>query len=346
MAGSAELSRVTALSTKGYELLFKGHFVRAAEKFACAAEAAECLVPGTVDCIITAALRRNQVHSLINYAVLPAEKPADANDVLRKAYFDLLPAVMDVMQRRKAAGTLLPGTCRPVEVAWHTATTRHRLLVQGSSKAVVDDQAARRAPYVGLETFMRVAASLGYVLNNDMLRDTTGKQLSGDKAEGRFRKSLLFIAGALDLMTLPRPEYVAWVAGEPEVVRFMRMLSSTVKTLAEDGCNEAQQVYSAWRRVLRSGILRERDVDGGIKVAKQLNSGICSAMAEAIAAGRLRACALASCAARESHEKQYQQCAACRAVVYCCREHQLADWPAHKAACKAQSKANRSADAP
>ena len=31
--------------------------------------------------------------------------------------------------------------------------------------------------------------------------------------------------------------------------------------------------------------------------------------------------------------------ASCRGVVYCCREHQVSDWPAHKAACKAARKA-------
>ena len=28
-------------------------------------------------------------------------------------------------------------------------------------------------------------------------------------------------------------------------------------------------------------------------------------------------------------------CAACKTVAYCCKEHQVEDWPAHKAACKA-----------
>ena len=64
------------------------------------------------------------------------------------------------------------------------------------------------------------------------------------------------------------------------------------------------------------------------------------------AQGRLRACALASCAAREAHEAQFKKCAACLTVSYCCREHQLTDWPAHKAACKAARKAQPPADAP
>ena len=64
------------------------------------------------------------------------------------------------------------------------------------------------------------------------------------------------------------------------------------------------------------------------------------------AQGRLRACALASCAAREAHEAQFKKCAACLTVCYCCREHQVADWPAHKVACKAARKKEPAADAP
>ena len=57
------------------------------------------------------------------------------------------------------------------------------------------------------------------------------------------------------------------------------------------------------------------------------------------AAATLRCCALGACGAREVHEAQFKSCAACKAIVYCCREHQAADWPAHKAACKAARKA-------
>ena len=38
---------------------------------------------------------------------------------------------------------------------------------------------------------------------------------------------------------------------------------------------------------------------------------------------------------KEVHAAQYKKCGACKAAVYCCREHQVVDWPAHKKACKA-----------
>ena len=49
----------------------------------------------------------------------------------------------------------------------------------------------------------------------------------------------------------------------------------------------------------------------------------------------LRSCTLAGCGAKEAHLAQFKRCAACKAVVYCCCEHQVAGWPSHKRACKA-----------
>jgi hypothetical protein len=60
---------------------------------------------------------------------------------------------------------------------------------------------------------------------------------------------------------------------------------------------------------------------------------------DAAASGQLKSCALASCGAKEAHVSHFGKCGSCKSVVYCCRDYQLADWPAHKAACKAARKA-------
>jgi len=44
-----------------------------------------------------------------------------------------------------------------------------------------------------------------------------------------------------------------------------------------------------------------------------------------------RTCALPSCGAADG---PFKHCANCKRAAYCCREHQLADWSAHKADCK------------
>jgi hypothetical protein len=35
----------------------------------------------------------------------------------------------------------------------------------------------------------------------------------------------------------------------------------------------------------------------------------------------------------------FKRCSACKTIVYCCKEHQLEHWPAHKRECKAARKA-------
>ena len=346
MAESADLSRVIALANKGAELLMKGHWARAAEKYALAVEEAERVFSGSPDCLITAALRHNHVTALMNHATASAVKPADANDVLKKGCFCLLPTATDVLQRRKVAGTLLPGTCQAVEVTWFRAAMRHTLGLHGFtwSHADAEAQSALVAPYVGLEIFMRVASSLALVLGNTEAQHAG--ELSDEEIELYLTTCALFLASALELMALPRPGYETWLPGEPPLVRSMRELSPQYKQMGEAGIYAAQQVHNAWQRVLRSGVLHLRNIDEGIAATNQLSSRVHKEAAEVAAAGRLRACALASCAACESHEAQFKRCAACKTVCYCCREHQVADWPAHKAACKKARKAQPSDEAP
>ena len=100
----------------------------------------------------------------------------------------------------------------------------------------------------------------------------------------------------------------------------------------------ASLMADSWRRVERSGVAILR-VLVGFDPKNNVNANLAGAAAEGAVHG-LRECALASCASKEVHVSQFKSCGACRTVAYCCREHQVADWPAHKAACKtARSKA-------
>jgi hypothetical protein len=85
-------------------------------------------------------------------------------------------------------------------------------------------------------------------------------------------------------------------------------------------------------------MLRARRIDEGIDERDQMRQRISAAAEADLAAGRLQQCALAGCATYESHVSQFKRCGACRTVAYCCREHQVEDWPSHKAACKAARK--------
>jgi hypothetical protein len=146
----------------------------------------------------------------------------------------------------------------------------------------------------------------------------------------------LFVASALDLMRRPRDcAGATWLSGESELVRQLRILFPKTS----DTNNPAtQKLCAAWRRVLRSGVVSARCIDLSIDALNQRHLRTCAAADAEVAAGRLQQCALAGCAARESHASQFKRCGACRAVCYCCREHQVEDWPSHKAACKAARK--------
>jgi hypothetical protein len=101
----------------------------------------------------------------------------------------------------------------------------------------------------------------------------------------------------------------------------------------------AKRIVAAWRRLQSSGVLQRRDILQGVSVVVAQNT-LQNATAAATAAARgLHFCALHTCGAQEVHASQFKRCSACSGVVYCCKEHQVQDWPAHKAACRATRKA-------
>jgi hypothetical protein len=102
-------------------------------------------------------------------------------------------------------------------------------------------------------------------------------------------------------------------------------------------------VYAAlqeqWRRHLCSGMLLERGIKRQMDHLRPYVLAQTAACEAKLATAVLHACALEGCGAREVHKAQFKLCARCQAAKYCCKEHQQADWPAHKAACKAACKA-------
>ena len=331
MSYSADLSRVIALSHKGTELKMKGHNARAAEKFSRAAEEAEKALPDP-DSLVTTALRQEQLEALLRYATSPTATPGDANDALREACLRLMPSVRGVLERRKAAGTLLQGCCSSVEETYLMAVARHTLECQGCTQAYAAEQAVLLAPYLGVCTYAIAAASVAFMLNN--INSLTLKR-AFVLSDEQLNACVLFLASALDLLARPR-NYVSWVIGEPNLVNQLRDL---IPKVSDTDKPAAKKLCAAWQRMLRSGVLHARGIDRGIDLTQEENLRIRAAAEADRAAGRLQQCALAGCAARESHASHFKRCGACRAVCYCCREHQVEDWPSHKAACKAARKA-------
>ena len=244
----------------------------------------------------------------------------------------LLPSVMAVLERRKAAGRLLPGTCRPVEEAYYLSMSRRDGELFGHTPAYAAERAALLAPFVGVEMYFRVASSLAYMLNNmETLMLKRAFVLSDEQKHAAY----LFLASAVDLMARPL-ELDAYLAGETEIVKELRIL---IPKVSDVDLPETTKLCAAWRRLLHSGMLHARGIDSGIDFWLQRNARLRAAAAADLAAGRLQRCALAGCAASESHVSQFKRCGACRTVCYCSREHQVEDWPSHKASCKAARKA-------
>jgi hypothetical protein len=306
----------------------KGHFARAAEKFAAAAVAAEQELAAE-DCLIVAHLRATQASSISFHCRVPTLTIDQRTDGLRTAASDLLPQCISALMRRKEEGTLLPGSCRPAEVAWYRAF--HQSNLGGSSAEGARAFADFFGVAVGYETYLFTAAA--------SLRVFTF-------AAGETQRwHAAFIASALDLLASQPPEPVV-IMGKLAANNELTLASSMHQFI--DGCMSlvddraaATLLINAWRRVERSGVLERRlagRASRPIDPTRSIIAQLAQVDAEAAVRG-LHTCALAGCAAKEVHVSQFKKCGACKTVAYCCKEHQVEDWPAHKAACKAARKA-------
>ena len=105
-----------------------------------------------------------------------------------------------------------------------------------------------------------------------------------------------------------------------------------------------QLLGAAQQQLWRSGVLQARRIEERFQVIATRQQALSASLHTSLNAPGLRTCAMPGCGAREAHPAHFKSCAACRAVVNCCREHQVAGWPAHKKACKAARKAAAAAE--
>ncbi len=116
------MQNILALLKTGLDLLGKRRFVHAAEKLAAAVAAAQEVLPE--DSLIVALLQLERMEALTGITTLPGISTEDGANANTTKYRELLPAVLTTVERRKAAGTLLPGTCRGVEENFYSAFLR------------------------------------------------------------------------------------------------------------------------------------------------------------------------------------------------------------------------------
>ena len=167
------------------------------------------------------------------------------------------------------------------------------------------------------------------------------------KTGAREQQRCALVVAALDAITSRADEDAALVAAAQRRATMLWTSNQTtlVKSFREvmahgqlqTGTPNGAALAAAWARLQATGVLAVAGVDAHASGAR-LAATRGAASSAAAAAATCRTCALSGCGARELHAAQYKSCGACRTVVYCCKEHQLEDWPSHKAACKAARK--------
>ena len=335
MSSDDTLARVRALHGKARALSDKGHSLRAAENFGLAVEASRALGR---DNLVTASLQLLQGHELAGYAVHAVYADVAEHSALavhRTHLVALMSDAVAALERRRVAGTLLPGACLPAEEAW----IAHDVQTAGGV-GVPAAEAASLATLVGYDQFLRGAASVLALL-------ITAELYAAECSFVQFQRFAQHVVHAAALMQQPRPYCAAMMGAE---VAFVDALQAGVEfsgTFGLDG-RLVPLLTGAWEGLQRSGVLEARHIEENLRQLEEAMEPSVRAQQEAVqkslTAPGLRRCALDGCGAKEAHPTHFKSCAACRAVVYCCREHQVEGWPSHKTACKAARKAAAAAE--
>jgi hypothetical protein len=261
----------------------------------------------------------------------------DADAACLAAFAAMFDAALPILERRAAAGTLDDTSHCPKEAVFFTA-----LLSQ------IEPELDQQAHYG-----MCAAHRIGY--DTVILAGFAAVQYVEDALYGRpdavTRSGVLDAAALLRLCTVAstalqlatqlnaRGRYVG------AALVFMPVLSRLLTGGRAQQLSRAAwatPLVRAWEHTQRDGLL-------GAPIVKAALTHGCSLMIasdtseKALAAARMAACTLrgcsqAACAARETYPAQFKLCGACKAAAYCSKEHQTADWPSHKAACKAARK--------
>ena len=331
MSSSSTLARVQTLQQKADELADKGHIPRAAEIYGRAAEAARSL---GADNLVALHLQLRQCSMLcVAYA---AVAPLDASSsylrtcaAYRAEAIMLLSGAVEALERRRAAGTLLDGKCSAAEEAWNAGVLQRR---HRHSPA----EAASLAAFVGYEEFLRAAKSALFVI-------AFARAFALECSNFQFQSLAGHAVRAAELMQQPRRHGDTTFGIEADFTVSFRKAAAKAASSGLDA-HLVQRLADAWQRVQRSGVLQARGIEECIRFNEPEGVELMTAVQNSMTAPGLRSCALPGCGAKEAHPAHFKSCAACRTVVYCCREHQVVDWPAHKKKCKVARKAAAAED--
>ena len=339
----ATIAAIFALQRRAQEHEAKGGNAAGAEKYREAAALAERLPGLPVENLVAVHMQLSRF-SALNSQTLQTSQLSGCDSDGSRLHFEaalsmLLPAIAS-LNRRWDAATLLPGRCAATEETWYT--------VQLAADASVLEQAswtevmhAQYAQFVGLDTMYLAAyeslRALGACPPIDRQKHLPDIIL----------QISTLVVRALDKITEARALEHALLLAEMSLVALVPKFfgDGFAAFLVEqfpETASPFREIRLGWARVQASGVLQRRRLHQSNQIMaesmkNQTRRG--EAAVERTARRGLRSCGLASCGAKEAHVDHFKRCSACKTIVYCCKEHQLEHWPAHKRDCKAARKA-------
>ena len=333
---SEDASRAKELFWKGCELRNKGHILRAFEYFGRAAEAARTLDPGPDNLVVLNA-QVQQLSCLLSYFGAASHTNIEVDERIlaarRTECISLFSAVISALEQRRIAGTLLASSCAAAEEGRHVM----QLLDVTEALAALCTELSGLDRLAGYETFLDAATNVILVL-------AVPGYYERECSAAQFQSFAQHVVNATDLMQQPR--CVSAIALSSEIF-FAKAFLFFLSFIEQHGSKLDNRLLlllkGAWQRLEQSGVLETRSILDEARRGSSYTDGAKVSINAALTAPGLRSCVLERCGTREAHPQHFKQCAACRTVVYCCKEHQLEDWPTHKAACKAARKASAAA---
>ena len=251
---------------------------------------------------------------------------ADRAHALRhRALVVLLPPLMALVERRRLAGTLLYSKCAPHEVEW--ARQYHP---NAAASGCAASETAPDARFIGYEVYLRVVHLGLFWLH---LSRNPAKVAPPTAAQ---TQQILSCAGnALDLMSAPWLKNITCYNYEAAFVAEVHRITRSDEAHISHEHRDA--LTAAFDRLVDIGMLENRDTAEAVhRMRHETQQLKAKAKAENEAPER-QSCA--HCGARELHVAHFKRCSACKGPRFCSKDCQLANWPQHKAACKAARKA-------
>ena len=323
---AATTEEVLELAARAKELEERALFSRAADKLQAAAALAQRGAPE--DCLVPLTLRLEAIKALSAHAQQAAVPLDEGMALERRVLDDELPQLAALLQRRLAAKTLLPGACRAAEEAWYAAhLVRRSEAGEARGGAVSAAAALAFGPLVGYAALLGAAALAVTKLELAVVRRRP--------VTDELREHCALVEAAAESMrdqVHPSRAQLCPIAEAQLVAQLGRVADVPPPALAVHELG--QRLCTTWHKLLDSHVAAQRGLDSLRSQAEQQDATAALAAAAAEAKRSHRRCAFAACGACEPALGAFSLCAACKAVAYCGKEHQVQDWASHKAACK------------